>query len=144
MNKASERDSVEHRRGPLPCVRCDKDLLETGFGNVVFFVTTRHGQPPHYLDAYWACKHPCDRVIGTAFEGGSRQTQWKSVGELTNPLEHERFFWAASVWTAENRVSAAAAKKIGELRGKLRWVANVIPTEEHEAEFRMLRMMEGI
>jgi len=144
MNKVSERDSVEHHRGPLPCVLCNRDLLETGFGNVVFFVATQHGQPPHYLDAYWACKHPCDRVIRTAFEGGWRQTQWRSVRELTNPLEHERFFWAASVWTAENRVSAAAAKKIGELRRKLRWVAGVTPTEEHEAEFRMLREMEGI
>ncbi len=144
MNKVSERDSVEHHRGPLPCVLCGEDLLETRFGNVVFFVTTQHGQPTHYLGAYWACKHPCDRVMAMAFEGGSRQMQWKSVGELTNPLEHERFFWAASVWTAEDRVSAAAAKKIGELRGKLRWVADVTPTEEHEAEFRMLREMEGI
>ena len=140
----SKRHGAPNRCEPLSCVLCDEDLLETGFGNVVFFVTTRHGQPAHYLDAYWACKHPCDRFISTAFGGGAGQMQWKSVGELTNPLEHERFFWAASVWTTKNRVSATAAKKIGELRGKLRWVAGVTPTEEHEAEFRMLREMEGI
>ncbi len=78
------------------------------------------------------------------FEVSGRKTRWKGVRELMNPLEHERFNRQTSTWAEDNRLSAAAAKKIGELKGKLRWVADVIPTEEHEAEFRVLRMMEGI
>jgi hypothetical protein len=144
VNKQSNDHDVASVRKPLPCMRCGKDLFETGFGNFVAIVSCEGTESRHYDDVYWACKGRCDLEMQVALGVERQPTPWKGIGELMNPLEYEWWARATSIWINEARVSEAAAEKINKLKSKLCWVANVKPTEKHAADFRMQRMLGRI
>lgn len=140
----SNQNRDENKHEPLACMHCGRNLIDTGFGNLVFIAGRVREMPPRYLDVYWACKSPCDRMMQVTLGIDRQPTSYKDIGELMNPLEHKLWFTRISSLKSRARLSAAAGEKITELEDKLSWVAKIKPTEEHWARFRQLRMMDGL
>lgn len=142
MNKNAQRGAEQHRE-PVACANCGRDLLETRFG-VLVLVGLRGCWPRRFVHAYWACKGPCDVAIGAAFGANAYTTSWKSIADLTNPLEYRLWDTRTAHLIGDGRISGLAATEITELRNKLAWVAAERPTDQDLAEFRFQRMFDDL
>lgn len=142
MNKRAQQGAGQYRE-PLPCANCGRDLLETRFG-VLVLVGLRGCLPCQFVRAYWACKGPCDVAVGAAFGTNAYTTSWKSIADLTNPLEYRLWDVRTAILIGDGRISGPAAKEITDLKNKLAWVAAESPTNQDLTEFRFQRMFDEL
>ncbi len=137
---------ASHNLEPLMCmVGCGRNLLETGYGNVVWI--SKHGQgtdPTRYLDLYWACKSCDEKVEATCFSSGPFCTSWWGIDELMNPLEFARWSGKTTCLMSDGRISTTAAAKLTEFKGLLAQVALREPTEADIEEYRRLRGLDSL
>lgn len=143
MNRNLDKTSKNYK--PLRCMRCGKDLLETGYGNVVYISDRDQCVPPtRYLGCYWACKSCDEKVEAAYFSSGPFCTSCKGIDELKNPLEFARWAGATSRLISDGRISATAAAKIREVKDILAQVALREPTKADYEQFWLLRQLDGI
>lgn len=141
MNHSSQYEA-ENNYKPLACEWCGKDIHEQG--GVVCLVRLRDCFPGQYVHGYWACKGECDIALSAPFDPTRYDTPWNDIAWLTNPLEYKLWDQRTARLVGDGRISGAAATVVRRLKRELAWVPSKLPTDQDVAQFRLLRMMDGL
>ena len=137
----SEADSelATKNNEPLMCMAgCGRNLLETGYGNVIWISKRDQGADPtrRYLDLLWLCKRCDEKMEAVCFSSGPFWTTWWEIDRLMNPLEFARWSGATTRLMSDGRISTTAAAKLTEFKSLLAQVALREPTEAEIEEYR--------
>ncbi len=134
--------ATEHQ--PLACMRCNKELLETGYGICVWIPNCNLASSPFFTHVYWACKGQCDKEMQAYLGVEKYVTRWEGIDDLTNPLEYKRWARVTSRLIDDGRLLPSATIKVKELKRIIGPLVARETTKEDIARFLELRMLDGL